>query len=104
MGMSESNLKLFMETYADGGRGKRRPRLEWINYIEKRAGLLQVKGLTQDKREYRKWLKGPRCLTPIMDEKKKKLLITKYVKLKTVSYTHLLNSKNYLLLQMLLLI
>jgi hypothetical protein len=60
----ERRPKLVLEARPGGGRGRGRPRVEWEEYVErlecKRGRQLpEVKGLAQDKKEYRKWLLEP---------------------------------------------
>jgi hypothetical protein len=57
----ERRPKLVLEARREGGRGRGRPRLEWEEYVEglaRKRGrkLSEVKGLTQNRKEYRKWL------------------------------------------------
>jgi hypothetical protein len=57
----ERRPKLVLDARPGGGRGRGRPRLEWEEYVEGLArkrgrNLPEVRRLTQNRREYRKWL------------------------------------------------
>jgi hypothetical protein len=57
----ERRPKLVLRARGEGGRGKGGPRLEWVEYVERLAcktgrKLPEVKRLTQNIKEYRKWL------------------------------------------------
>jgi hypothetical protein len=61
---TERRPKLVLEARPEGGRGKGRPRVEWEEYVKglacKRGRKLpEVKRLTQNRKEYRKWLLEP---------------------------------------------
>jgi hypothetical protein len=56
--------KLVLEARPEGRRGRGRPRLEWEEYVERLAcergrKLPEVKRLTQNMKEWRKWLLEP---------------------------------------------
>ena len=59
MKMVKRIRKLIMETFPDSVRGKGRPRLEWVDDIEKInirmvKTLLQIKCFSLDRRDFRK--------------------------------------------------
>ena len=58
------DFKLVLEARPEEGRGKGRPRVEWEEYVEGLARnrgrrLLEVRRLSLDRDEYRKWLLKP---------------------------------------------